>query len=183
MRYDGVMRGKAGKAEIEMDAVRDHESDFVGWTERQAAILRSLPGGTFGLDTINLAEEIADVGRSEIRETSSLLRQVLVHLIKLAARPDSAAADHWVDEVLAFQGDAVLACTPGIRQRIELERLWQLACNAAARSLARRGDELGALPAACPLTLDDLLAVAFDPLAAAGRIAAASGVRPPPARP
>jgi len=122
-----------------MDTARDYENDFIGWTECQAAILKSVPRGSLGLDTENLAEEIADLGRSEIRETSSLLRQVLAHLIKLAAQPGSDSADLWMEEVLALQGDAVLACTPGIRQRIDVPRIWKLAANAAARSLQRHG--------------------------------------------
>ena len=158
-----------------MDTARDYESDFIGWTECQAQILQSLPKGAFGLDTANLAEEIADLGRSEIRETSSLLRQVLVHLIKLAAEPDSEPADHWIDEILAFQGDAVLACSPGIRQRIDMPRIWKLAANAAARSLERHGVHLDRLPDECPFSLDEMLGTDFNPAAAAERISRVMG--------
>ncbi|ESR25987.1 DUF29 domain-containing protein [Lutibaculum baratangense] len=155
-----------------MDAAHldEQDGDFVAWTERQSRILRGIPGGTIGLDTERLAEEVADLGRSEIRETSSLLRQVLVHLIKLAAEPDAEAAAHWLDEVLAFQGDAVLACSPGIRKRIDLPTIWRLACNGARRSLEDRGIVVTGLPEACPFTLDELLEVEFDPRAAAGRL-------------
>ena len=156
-----------------MDLAHEHESDFIGWTESQASILRKLPAGTFGLDTENLAEEIADLGRSEIRETSSLLRQLLVHLIKLAIEPNAEPAGHWLDEVLAFQGDAVLACPPGIRQRVDLPAVWRLACNAATRSLQQHGKEAGKMPPECPLTVDDLLDPEFDPAAAVQMIAAA----------
>ena len=160
-----------------MEAALDHESDFVGWTERQAALLRKLPAGAFGLDAENLAEEIADLGRSEIRETSSLLRQLMVHLIKLAMDPDAEPAGHWLDEVLAFQGGAVLACSPGIRQRIDLLVIWRLACNAATRSLARHGVVvlIKQLPSVCPFTIDDLLDPEFDPLVAVARLANAVG--------
>ena len=52
-----------------MATTPDYESDFVGWTEHQAGVLKALasrarPGGPqeglSGLDTENLAEEIAD---------------------------------------------------------------------------------------------------------------------------
>jgi hypothetical protein len=151
----------------------EHERDFVGWTESQAGILRGMPSGLFGLDTENLAEEIEDLGRSEIREVSSLLRQLLVHLIKLAAQPGAEPAGHWLDEVLTFQGDAVIACAAGIRQRIELSAIWRLARNSAARSLRQHDVTLKGLPADCPLTLDQLLADDFDPLAAAATISRA----------
>ncbi len=161
-----------------MDTARDYENDFIGWTEGQVAILKSMPKGSFGLDTDNLAEEIADLGRSEIRETSSLLRHVLVHLIKLAAQPHASSADHWIEEVLAFQVDAVLACTSGIRQRIDIPRIWKLAGNAAARSLERHGQSLDNLPDECPLSLEELLETEFDPAAAAGKVAASMKVVP-----
>ena len=166
-------RGVVEKADFEMETARDYESDFVGWTESQAAILKTLPKEAFGLDTDNLAEEIADLGRSEIRETSSLIRQVLVHLIKLAAEPHSEPADHWIEETLAFQGDAVLACTPGILQRIDIQRIWKLAGNGAARFLQRQGINLDTLPDECPFSLEELLVTDFDPVAAAKRIALA----------
>lgn len=156
-----------------MNATGEHDTDFVGWTESQAGILRSMPAGTLGLDTENLAEEIADLGRSEIRETSTLLRQVLAHLVKLAAQPHAEPARHWMEEVLAFQGDAVLACSPGIRQRIDVATIWRLACNAARRSLAQYGVTIADLPAECPFTIEELLDADFDPALAAKRIAAA----------
>jgi hypothetical protein len=165
-------RSNIRKADAGMDTAAAYERDFVGWTEGQAAILKSIPKSSFGLDTDNLAEEIADLGRSEIRETSSLLRQVLVHLIKLAMRPRSEPADHWVEEVLAFQGDAVLACTPGMRQRIDVPHIWKLAGNAARRSLELRGANADNLPAECPFSLDELLVADFDPIAAAAKLAA-----------
>lgn len=156
-----------------MDSVQEHERDFVGWTESQANILRKLPAGTLGLDTENLAEEIEDLGRSEIRETSGLLRQVLVHLIKLAVQPDAEPVSHWLDEALTFQGNAVLACSPGIRQRIDAAAIWRLACNGAVRSLEQHGVSAPRLPTECPFTIDQLLDPEFDPKSAADVITAA----------
>jgi hypothetical protein len=49
-----------------------HETDFYTWTQEQAALLRRVPRGAFALDIDNLAEEIEDIGRGEIREVSSL---------------------------------------------------------------------------------------------------------------
>jgi hypothetical protein len=78
-----------------------------------------------------------------------------------------------VDEALAFQGDAVLACSPGIRQRIDLAAIWRLACNGAVRSLKHHGGKCPDLPSRCPLALEALLDSDFDPLASAAAIAAA----------
>lgn len=143
-------------------AVRDlYETDFVAWTEDQAARLRDLKGDP-RLDAEHLAEEVADLGRSELARVSSLVRNTLVHLLKLALEPDSPAAAHWVEEALAFQNDALLALSPGMRQRIDMERLWRQACKQARQALAQQGVTVPRLPDACPVALDTLLDEDFD---------------------
>jgi hypothetical protein len=42
--------------------------------------------------------------------------------LKLAIEPDSQSASHWFDEIVTFQGDAVLAFSPGLMQRLDLEK-------------------------------------------------------------
>ncbi|MET0970217.1 MAG: DUF29 domain-containing protein [Tardiphaga sp.] len=140
-----------------------HDSDFYGWTREQAAILRKMPHVDLRLDVENLAEEIEDMGRAEILKVTGLLRQTLVHLLKMAIEPNSRAIEHWFDETVSFQGDAALTITPGLRQRIELEKIWRVACNGAARLLEKRGVTVPQLPSTCPFTLDELLDEAFDP--------------------
>jgi len=146
-----------------------HDIDFYRWTQEQAALLRTAHGdGRLDLDA--LAEEIEDMGRSEIREISRLLHQTLAHLIKIAVDPQAQAVDHWFAEILAFQGDAVIAASPGLKQRLDLETIWRVACNGATRALARRSVAVPPLPKSCPLTLDQLLDPEFDPDRAAGVI-------------
>lgn len=70
-----------------MTPSQQHDTDFYRWTQDQAALLRALPRTSNLLDIDNLAEEIEDMGRAEIKEISTLLRQTLVHLIKLAFAP------------------------------------------------------------------------------------------------
>ena len=139
-----------------------HDNDFYTWTQEQAALLRRVPRGAFALDIDNLAEEIEDIGRGEIREVSSLPRQVLMHLLKLAILPDSASRQHWINEVVTFQVDAVLAFTPGMRQRIELDRVWKAAQNGTTNVLKSTGLQVPAWPTACPLGLDEILVTEFD---------------------
>jgi hypothetical protein len=140
-----------------------HDSDFYGWTQEQAGILRETPAEDTRLDIANLAEEIEDMGRAEILAISSLLRQTVIHLLKLAIEPDSPSVDHWFDEIVTFQGDAVLAFSPGLKQRLDLEKIWRVACNGATRYLERHGVVVPQLPASCPFSLDDLLDPEFDP--------------------
>lgn len=143
-----------------------HDSDFFAWTQEQSALLRGMSPGDARLDIDNLAEEIEDMGRAEVNKIKSLLKQTVAHLLKLSIEPDSRASDGWYQEVITFQGDAVLAVSPGFRQNLEIEDIWDVACNNAVRSLERFNTAIPDLPRECPLSLDDLLAKNFDPKAA-----------------
>jgi hypothetical protein len=81
----------------------------------------------------------------------------------MAINPDNRSAEHWFDEIVAFQGDAALTITPGLKQRIELEKIWHVACNGASKLLEQQGVAVPQLPVACPFTLDELLDGKFDP--------------------
>ena len=147
-----------------------YDTDFYVWTQEQAALLRRVPRGSFALDIENLAEEIESMGRAEISKVSSLLLQVLIHLLKMVVEPDSLSQRHWVSEVVTFQSNAVLAFTPGMRQRIELDRIWKMACNGAARQFESAEIPVPVWPAECPLSLDELLVSDFDPAPALTRV-------------
>jgi hypothetical protein len=94
---------------------------------------------------------------------SSLLRQVLLHLLKLVTEPDIPSREHWLSEILTFHSDALLVFTPGMKQRIDLDRVWKTVQNTASRMSADKRIEIPMLPADCPLTLDELLAANVDP--------------------
>ena len=154
-----------------MTPSQQHEVDFYSWTQDQAALLRALPRGSGLLDIDNLAEEIEDMGRSEIREISSLLRQTLTHLIKIAVHREAPSVTHWVSEASGFQGDAVLAVSPGLKQRLELPKIWMLAKRNAVEALGGYGIVVPAMPEECPLTLQQLLDPNFGSWEAAAIIA------------
>ena len=155
-----------------MDAP-SHDTEFFEWTQQQSAVLRSHPLDCGELDTEKLAEEIEDMGLEQIRKTSSFLVQMLVHLLKLHLEPNAPSAQHWFEEALRFQADAVLAFSPGIEQRLDLEKIWKLAKKGAASKLAQYMVPVPELPDECPLSLDVMLDVDFDANIALQAIAAA----------
>jgi hypothetical protein len=108
------------------------------------------------VDWENVAEEIEDVGLSELHSVESFLNLMMVHLLKLQASPDSSAVDHWYEEIAAFQRSANRRFTPSMRQRINLQAL-----HADALYQLRTGDRRNKLPRpwpeANPFTLDQLL--------------------------
>ena len=156
-----------------MGAIHRHDVDFFGWTQEQAAKLRADSCDFSLLDRDYLAEEIEDMGRGEIKEISSLLHQTLAHLFKIAISPKAQSVDHWFNEILTFQGDAVITFSPDLRQLLDLDTIWRVACNGATRSLERYDVTVPPLPKSCPLTLDQLLDHEFDPNQAAATISAA----------
>jgi Domain of unknown function DUF29 len=155
-----------------MDAP-NHDTDFFEWTQQQSAALRSHPLDCGELDTEKLAEEIEDMGLEQIRMTSSFVVQMLVHLLKLHREPNAPSAQHWFEEVLRFQADAVLAFSPGIKQRLDLGKIWKLAKKGATSKLAQYNVPVPELPEECPLSLDMMLDVDFDANIALQAIASA----------
>lgn len=162
---------QARTSEMAMTPSQQHETDFYRWTQDQAALLRALPRSSNLLDIDNLAEEIEDMGRAEIKEISSLLRQTLTHLVKIAIDQEAPSVAHWVSEASGFQSDAVLAYSPGLRQRLDLPKIWKLAKRNAADSLAEYHVVVPTLPEECPLTLEQLLDAEFSPREAAALVA------------
>ncbi|MBV9078262.1 MAG: DUF29 domain-containing protein [Methylobacteriaceae bacterium] len=158
-----------------MDGRSLYEDDIYAWAEEQAAALRRLAADPRaappGLDLEHLAEEIADLGKSELRAATSPLVQALAHLAKLAGDPGSLAAAHWAGEVLRFLLDARAAYAPSMRRQIDLDRLWRDAARLAHASLAAYGIEaVPNLPRQAPFTLDELLDEGFDVRAAVARL-------------
>ena len=95
-----------------------YERDILTWSERQADLLRRLAAGerlNEAVDWPNVIEEVQDVGRSALRSCRSLLRNALVHLLKLHAWPDSRAVGHWREETTSFLNDAEDCFTPAYR--------------------------------------------------------------------
>lgn len=60
-----------------------YDADILLWSEQQAELLRRRAANA--LDWDNLAEEIQDVGLSELHAVESLLVQALIHMLKVEA--------------------------------------------------------------------------------------------------
>jgi len=135
-----------------------YERDVLAWSERQADLLRRLGQGerVNDIDWDHVAEEIEDVGLSELNAVQSYLEQILVHLLKPRGWPDLGAERGWHAEIVAFQSNAERRFAPSMRQRIVLDKIY----TRAARQIevTRYGvDPAAAPPVACPVTLDQLL--------------------------
>lgn len=135
-----------------------YERDVLVWSQHQADLLRRLGRGerVNDVDWANVAEEIEDVGLSELHAVESYLVLIMVYLLKIRAWPDHRAAGHWHTEIGGFQGNAQRRFAPSMRQRIDLGALY-----ADALRQLRIGDRRNKVPRpwpdANPFTLDRLL--------------------------
>jgi len=135
-----------------------YEHDILTWSERQADLLRRVANGerVNEVDWPHVIEEIADVGISELNAVRSLLRQAMIHLIKIHLQPTDTARVHWQQEPDAFIDSVMDRYVPSMSQRIDTQAIWDRAKQRATKYYA---GNLGvaALPSDCPWTLDDLL--------------------------
>jgi hypothetical protein len=131
-----------------------YDDDILTWSEQQAELLRRRSANA--LDWDNLAEEIEDVGRSQLRAVESHLVQALLHDLKVAAWPPSRDVPHWRAKARGHRDDARAAFTPSMAQRIDVSALYRR----ALRRMPETNDEQPPLPVpeSCPQRLDDLLA-------------------------
>ncbi len=144
-----------------------YDRDVLAWSERQAELLRRVALGerVNDIDWEHVAEEIEDVGLSELHAVHSFLRQLLVHLLKLRGWPGLKAGQHWRSEIVAFQYDASRRFAPSMRQRIDLEAIYFHAVR-QVEPLRYGGGPGSSPPATCPVTLDQLLSASVADLEA-----------------
>jgi hypothetical protein len=135
-----------------------YDADILEWSERQAELLRRRAAGELvndaSLDWPNIAEEIEDVGRSELRSCRSLLRQALRHMLKAESWPLSRDAPSWRADAIDFGRQAKDAFTPSMRQKIDVSSLYREALQALPETV----DGQTPLPIQTEMpTLDELL--------------------------
>ena len=146
------------------DPVQLYEQDFYAWTQDQAARLRDLSGDN-RLDIAHLAEEVADLGKSDKRALESHLTEALKHLCKASAVRSDDPVPHWMGEIRTHLRHArkILEQSPSLKGKTDLAGLWADALGEANGELRDYGDP--PLPGAidCPFELDRLVTRDFDP--------------------
>ena len=137
----------------------EYDTDILGWSERQAELLRRHAAGELTndneLDWSNIIEEVADVGRNTLRACRSLLLQALLHDLKAEAWPLSRDVPHWRSEARVARINAADAYAPSMRQLINVPGLYAKALRAMPETM----DGQPPLPVqqVCQVTLDELL--------------------------
>ena len=141
-----------------------YESDFLLWSEQQAAALRT--GNLAALDTEGLIEELESMGNSDRRALRSQFSNILEHLLKLQFSNSTEPHSKWMGELRRFRMEAhgLYVDEPGIvRYQDDLfAKAWKLGLEAAEANF-RDYKENVALPRECPYTIDQVLDYSFIP--------------------
>jgi hypothetical protein len=104
-----------------------YDEDFYAWTQAQAKALRTHFRGDNRLDVEHLAEEVEDLGSSELQAIESFVEQIIAQLLKLDYSGQDAPRPHWRAEVLNFRRSAGRKISPTIR------RTWRASSSSYTR--------------------------------------------------
>ena len=134
-----------------------YDDDFYAWTQEQAKALRTHFRGDNRIDVEHLAEEVDDLGKSDLHAVESFVEQIIAYLLKLDYCGQNDPRPHWRAEVLNFRRNVERKITPSIRQVVESkldERYRYARQTAAVGALAHEPDLVRRLPKTCPYDWD-----------------------------
>jgi hypothetical protein len=142
-----------------MDPIIDtlYDDDFYAWTQQQAAVLRGLPATSNQLDAELVAEEIEDLGRSEVRAAQSLCEHIIEHFLKLEYSGLTEPADHWRDEIVEWRLQLDKTLTRSIIAKLDLPDRYRAALRLARRLERTVPGLTSRVPRECPYSLDQII--------------------------
>ena len=137
----------------------DHTTDFYAWTQEQAKLLRNKE--IQGLDWLNVAEEIEDMGRSEKRQLESRLEVLVMHLLKWQFQPNLRSRSWQLTiKEQRLRLEKLLAENPSLKSSLDdvKEKIYPLAVISAEKETG-----LSLFPETCPYELKDIFTPEFLP--------------------
>jgi len=134
-----------------------YHHDILAWSEQQSARLRRVAAGerVNDVDWENVIEEIESLGASELRAAQAMLQLAMLHALKVVAWPGHSARNHWTHEIANFLLQFRARFEPGMRQRLELPKLYARAAR-ELRQLRMDGAAAGPVPETCRVTPEHL---------------------------
>jgi hypothetical protein len=145
-----------------------YEADFASWIDSQVrAIRKAAQSGTnLPIDFDNIAEELADMGRSEKRALKSALVRIIEHLLKLEHSPASGPRAGWRRSVAVHRQQAadIVADSPSLGGLDHFEDAYDDARQLAILGLQQDGVMDSALPEECPYSRDQVMDRNFWPV-------------------
>jgi hypothetical protein len=133
-----------------------YERDETAWLEAMAELARD--GRAEDLDLSHLAEYLSDMARRDRREVESRLVVLLAHLLKWIHQPGHRSRS-WRATVIEQRQELNRLAGRGVLRNHAEEVLSEVYPEAVERAAAETGLSSDRFPAACPYTLDQLLAI------------------------
>lgn len=100
-----------------------YERDFYLWTQSQAHALRAEArrrvGDSKSVDWEQVAEEIEDLGKSDLRECYLRVETIIEHLFKLAWSRQGTPGGGWRRTILRERSALELVLTSSLRPKVE----------------------------------------------------------------
>ncbi|MGK7942974.1 MAG: DUF29 domain-containing protein [Microcystaceae cyanobacterium] len=127
-----------------------YETDFVEWTLSQALALSH--HDINNLDWDHLKEEIENLGREQINAVNSLLKQVMIHRLKLDYLQDELNRNHGESEINSFVDQIEDRLTATLINKLDLSKIYAR----SKRDVLKQYPKLN-LPENCPYHLESLL--------------------------
>lgn len=138
-----------------------YEDDRSAWAEKNAQLLRQ--GRISEIDTLHIAEELEDMGRSEKHALASHLKVLITHLLKWLYQPTfrgvswQLSIDNSRDEI-----EQLLEDSPSLRTK--LDQIIAARYRAARKRAAMEtGLQLETFPESCPFDTARLLDESYWP--------------------
>src|SRR3954466_11296255 len=97
-----------------------YDDDFYLWRQQQAELLRHGPASANRLDYDLIAEEIEDLGKSELHACQSLCEHIIEHLLKIEYSGLADPLDHWRREITEWRVQFERKQTRSIIARLDL---------------------------------------------------------------
>jgi hypothetical protein len=137
-----------------------YESDYFAWVQEQVDHLRARR--LDAIDFENIAEELGDLGKSEIDKIRSALAVLLMHMLKWDYQPERMTRS-W-DNSIAEQRrryHQILGENPGLKSRLD-EILRQAYADSRSRASPDTDLPRSHFPDVCPYTWERILERPFE---------------------
>jgi Domain of unknown function DUF29 len=138
-----------------------YELDFFEWTQRNAELLSQ--GCLESVDIPHIAEELADLGKRDRRETESFLERLIAHLLKWQMQPRKRSIS-WRSSIRDSRAQLrrIFKQSPSLR-RYAGESIADVYPDARRKASDETSLPLAAFPEKCPYSFDQLMDEDFLP--------------------
>lgn len=144
------------------DDLSEYQQDFYAWSKHNANLLRQ--GKLAEIDVFNIAEELDDMGISQLRALESRLTILLAHLLKWQFQSEKLTPS-WKYTIIEQrkQVNKILKRSPSLKHDLN-ETLVDAYDSARRYAASETHLQLDTFPLTCPYSLEQTLDDKFYPL-------------------